>query len=60
LNELVARLDDRAQLLLSLSRVDVSYRPIIEAMHADALRAASLARQLSRSSPDPDPVSEPQ
>ena len=52
LHELVANLDERARLLLGVSRLDAGYRPVVEALRADAMRAASLARQLSRSAPD--------
>ena len=48
MHDLVANLDDRAKFLLSVSLVDANYRPEVEALRADAMRAASLARQLSR------------
>lgn len=55
LHDVMTTLDERARLLLSVSRVDASYRPIIESVHAAALRAASLARQLSRTHTEPTP-----
>ena len=52
MHDLVANLDDRAKFLLSVSLVDANYRPEVEALRADAMRAASLARQLSRANSD--------
>ena len=48
MHDLVANLDDRAKFLLSVALLDANYRPEVEALRADAMRAASLARQLSR------------
>lgn len=47
LRRFLGKLNDRAAFLLSLSHVDASYRPEIEALRAEALKALSLARQLS-------------
>jgi hypothetical protein len=58
LHELVTSLDERAQLLLAVSRLDTSHRPLVEALRADAIRAASLVRQLSRSHEETSPAHE--
>ena len=59
LQTVVATLDERIQLLLGSPRVDASYRPMIEAVQADALRVAALVRQLCRTRPEPTPRPEP-
>jgi hypothetical protein len=46
LHEMVATLDDRARFLLSIAALEASYRPEVERLRAEAMRAASLARQL--------------
>jgi hypothetical protein len=57
LHGLIATLDERARLLLNVSRVDVSYRPAIETVH-DAVLATSMARRLSSTNAEPTPDSE--
>ena len=57
LHGLIATLDERAQLLLSIPRVEVSYRPTIETVH-DALLATSMARRLPCTNAEPTPDSE--
>jgi hypothetical protein len=46
LHELIATLDDRARFLLSVSALDAGCRHEVERLRADAMHAASLARQL--------------
>jgi PAS fold len=46
LQTILTKVDDRAQFLLGLSQLEASYRPEVEGLRAEALRAASLARQL--------------
>jgi hypothetical protein len=53
MHDLVANLDDRAKFLLGVALLDANYRPEVEALRADAMRAASLARQLSRAKAEP-------
>jgi hypothetical protein len=48
MHDLIANVDDRARTLLAASALEAAHRPEIEALRADAMRAASLARQLSR------------
>jgi hypothetical protein len=43
----ITALDERTRLLLDVSRLDASYRPVIEAVRADAMRTAMLARRLA-------------
>jgi len=45
---LIARLDDRTRALLGATALDASFRADVEAMRADAIRAASLSRQLAQ------------
>ena len=47
LHEMVASLDDRARFLLSVSSLDATHRPEVEQLRVEAMRAASLARQLT-------------
>jgi hypothetical protein len=58
MHDLVANLDDRARFLLGVSLLDATYRPEVEALRADAMRAASLARQLARPDAAGTPVQE--
>jgi hypothetical protein len=51
LHDVITALDDRTRLLLDVSRLDVSYRPLIEALRADAMRTMMLARRLSQPLP---------
>jgi hypothetical protein len=52
LHDLVASVDERTRLLLDVSHLDASYRPIVETLRADALRTAFLARRLAHADPD--------
>jgi hypothetical protein len=52
LHDVITALDDRTRLLLDVSRLDAGYRPVIEALRADAMRTAMLARRLSQANPD--------
>jgi len=47
LQELTAEIDSRARFLLSLSTLESSYRSELETLRAEAIRAASLARQFT-------------
>jgi hypothetical protein len=48
LHDVITALDDRTRLLLDVSRLDAGYRPLIEALRADAMRSMMLARRLSQ------------
>ena len=52
LQTILATIDERAQFLLGLVNLEASYRPEVEGLRAEAIRAESLARQLTASRTD--------
>jgi len=53
LRRILGKLNDRAAALLTVFQADAIHRPEIEALRAEAMRAMSLVRQLSRSPVEP-------
>jgi len=53
LRRILGKLNDRAAALLTAFQADAIYRPEIEALRAEVMRAMSLVRQLSRSPVEP-------
>jgi hypothetical protein len=58
LRRILGKLNERAASLLTVFQGDAIYRPEIEALRAEAMRAMSLVRQLSRSPLEPHPGQE--